>query len=175
MDIIDIYSQLMGVFSSKAFSVILTLMMIYLGILWVAIIWWVAKDILSRSNNLGFQVGAILLGLGFVPGMLIYILIRPKKTMEEKYDEELERRAFLESIAEGDNECEGCAISLGRDWLWCPECGEKVKNRCTCGMVLGEGWTVCPGCGKMTSAKEQAKKDEEKKKRARLKKMVEKK
>lgn len=172
MDIIDIYDQLMGVFQSKAFSVILSLMVIYLGILWVGIIWWVARDIMSRSNNLGFQVGSILLGLGFLPGMLIYFLIRPKKTIEEKYDEELERRAFLESISEGENECEKCAVVLKRDWIWCPKCGERVKNKCACGMVLEEGWTTCPGCGKMTSAKERRKREKEAKKAARLKKMV---
>jgi len=74
---------------------------VYLGLLWLSIIIWVTRDAINRSNNLLFQAFAILLNIVFpVLGTLLYLIIRPGKTVAERYYEELEHRLILESIQE---------------------------------------------------------------------------
>jgi hypothetical protein len=80
---------------------------VYVGLLWLSIIVWVTRDAISRSNSLMFQVFAILLNIGFpVLGTLLYLIIRPGKTVMERYYEELEHRLILESIQGKNQETE---------------------------------------------------------------------
>jgi len=89
--------------STPSFKTIQLAVIIYFGLLWLAIIIWVTRDAINRSNSLLFQVLAILLNIFFpVLGILLYLIIRPSKTTLERYYEELEHRLILESIGEGD-------------------------------------------------------------------------
>ena len=85
--------------TSPSFRSVQLALVIYGGLLWLSIIVWVTRDAISRSNNLLFQVFAILLNIGFpVLGILLYLIVRPGKTVLERYYEELEHRLILESI-----------------------------------------------------------------------------
>jgi hypothetical protein len=78
---------------------------IYVGLLWLAVIIWVTRDAIYRSDSLIFQVIAILLNIVFpLLGILIYLIIRPGKTTTERYYEDLEHRLILESIGEKNPE-----------------------------------------------------------------------
>lgn len=78
---------------------------IYVAILWLAIIVWVTRDAINRSDSIFFQVIAILLNITFpVLGILLYLIIRPSKTTTERYYEDLEHRLILESIHEEKEE-----------------------------------------------------------------------
>ncbi|MBN2096767.1 hypothetical protein JW752_05260 [Candidatus Peregrinibacteria bacterium] len=91
--------------STPSFKTIQLAVIIYFGLLWLAIIIWVTRDAINRSNSLLFQVIAILLNIFFpVLGILLYLIIRPSKTTLERYYEELEHRLILESIGEGDED-----------------------------------------------------------------------
>jgi len=65
----------------------------YIALLWIAIILWVTKDITNRTNSLFFQIFSILLIIFLTPlfGLVIYLIIRPSRTLIEKYYEELEK------------------------------------------------------------------------------------
>ena len=86
----------------------LTIITAYLVALWIASIWWTFRDIRSRSTDLFLQVAATLLVTIFsFAGLLIYIILRPTKTLSQLYEESLEEEAvkaggaFLENYRKG--------------------------------------------------------------------------
>lgn len=92
---------LMELVTIPSFETVQYIVVIYLGLLWLAVIIWVARDAINRSNSLIFQVLAILLNILFpILGILLYLIIRPGKTTLEKYYEDLEHRLIIESIEE---------------------------------------------------------------------------
>jgi hypothetical protein len=71
---------------------------LYFFVIWIAILVWVYKDITNRTDNIIYQIISILVILIFTPlfGLFIYLIIRPSKTLFEKYYEEVEYN--LESL-----------------------------------------------------------------------------
>ncbi len=66
-------------------------LVVYFFIIWVALIVWVIKDISIRTNNLYFQVFCVLLIFVLTPlWVFIYLLIRPWKTLYERYYDEID-------------------------------------------------------------------------------------
>lgn len=64
---------------------------VYFFIIWVALIVWVMKDISIRTNNLFFQIICILIILLLTPfWVFIYLLVRPRKTLYERYYDEID-------------------------------------------------------------------------------------
>ena len=135
----------------------------YIFVLLVAIVIWVARDIVSRTKSLIFQVLAILLVIILnLPGLLIYLIIRPQKTLLEKYHEELEQKV----LAETEENCPKCDRPLPLEFQFCPHCGEEARQKCKkCGKLVSKNWSVCPYCGtkKSTQKKVDSKTEEEKK------------
>ena len=99
------FNNIIEFISAPSFKTMQLIIVIYFGMLWLAIIIWVTRDAISRSKSLIFQVFAILLNILFpVLGILLYLIIRPGKTSLERYYEELEHRLILESINEKGDE-----------------------------------------------------------------------
>ncbi|MBN1494551.1 hypothetical protein JW911_02300 [Candidatus Peregrinibacteria bacterium] len=72
---------------------------IYLLLLWAALIIWTTKDIISRTNNIILQIVSIILAVVLnIFGVLIYLAIRPSKTLIEKFFEDLEYEALSDSV-----------------------------------------------------------------------------
>ena len=71
---------------------------LYFFVIWIAILVWVYKDITNRTDSIIYQIISILIILIFTPlfGLFIYLIIRPGKTLFEKYYEEVEYN--LESL-----------------------------------------------------------------------------
>ena len=44
--------------------------------------------------------------------------------------------------------CPKCKHTINSDYLFCPKCGENLKNCCHCGKELPEEANFCPYCGK---------------------------
>ncbi len=88
---------IMGVLSSPLFDYLIKGFLVYLALLWLALVIWVARDIVNRSNNLLVQVFYILLNLLFpVFGLILYLVLRPQRTLLEKYYDEVEHEFFEE-------------------------------------------------------------------------------
>lgn len=121
----------------------------YFALLWLAIIIWVTKDALQRSNNIFFQAFSILLNIAIpILGILLYLIIRPGKTRMERYCEELERN-MLEGENTGElNICKKCLTPADKDYSFCPNCGESLKKNCIkCKKSFPNIWNICPFCG----------------------------
>ncbi len=71
---------------SVNFEMALKFLVLYVCVIWIAIVVWVIKDITNRSSNVLLQILSILLVviLPFV-GIFLYLLIRPGNTLLEKY------------------------------------------------------------------------------------------
>lgn len=119
----------------------------FLVTLWLSLIIWTYRDIRSRTRNrlvhfLAILVSAIL----FLPGVLIYLLLRPTRTIEDEYQKSLEEETLLQSIEE-NRECPGCGRQIQKEWIVCPNCHTRLKKPChRCKHLLELNWSLCPYC-----------------------------
>jgi RNA polymerase subunit RPABC4/transcription elongation factor Spt4 len=124
---------------------------IYLGIIaaafWLALIIWTYRDMRSRSRDSMAQLlAALLVAILTLPGLLIYLLIRPRETLSEAYERSLEEEALLQEIEEKPV-CPGCGQRVKENWQVCPSCHTRLKKVCpTCGNLLELQWNLCPHC-----------------------------
>lgn len=130
----------------------------YFFIVWVAIIIWVIKDISNRTSNIFLQILSLLTVILFTPlWVFLYLLIRPGKTVFEKYYQEVEENlAILSRIIEQKTEyqeaneigdCPGCGHEVQRDFVICPKCKLNLRHECIeCKKEIRDNWKVCPFC-----------------------------
>jgi len=123
----------------------------FLAALWISLIIWTYRDIRSRSRDPFIHILAILVPIIlFIPGILIYLLLRPSTTIEQKYQESLEEESLLHSI-EDKTACPNCSRVVSDDWLICPDCHGELKKRCAaCNNLLELTWDICPFCAQST-------------------------
>jgi len=116
--------------------------------LWVSLVIWTYRDIRSRSTDpLTQTLSTLLVGLLNLPGVLVYLVLRPPRTLEEEYQRTLEEEALLAAI-EDQQLCPGCERRVDPEWILCPNCHTKLKKKCReCGRLMELSWNVCPYCG----------------------------
>jgi len=121
---------------------------LWVVLLWLAIIVWAYRDIRARTRDPLLQVLAIFLVLMFfVPGLALYLLVRPQETLEEAYARSLEEEALLREIGE-EGACPSCRRFVEREFLVCPFCQTQLKEQCvSCERLLSFTWIACPYCG----------------------------
>ena len=126
----------------------LTIVAAYLVALWIASIWWTFRDIRSRTTDAFLQIAATLLVAIFsFAGLLIYIILRPPKTLAELYEESLEEEAFLQGI-HVQTACPVCKQRTENEFVFCPWCQTRLKRLClSCERPLMLRWKMCPFCG----------------------------
>ena len=119
----------------------------FLAALWLSLIFWVYRDIRTRSREPFMRIlSVVVVALLFLPGILIYLILRPAKTIEEDYQHTLEEEALLQSIEES-SACPGCSRRVNPEWLACPSCHTRLKKKCEhCGRVIELPWNLCPWC-----------------------------
>ncbi|MBQ6342980.1 MAG: zinc ribbon domain-containing protein [Anaerolineaceae bacterium] len=116
--------------------------------LWIGLILWVLRDIRSRTRDPFMIILSVLfLIVLFIPGIFVYLFIRPRKTFEQKYQDAIEEEALLREIGVSER-CPSCGHNIEKDWILCPYCHTKVKKKCVnCGNALELPWNLCPYCG----------------------------
>jgi len=133
---------------SNAVVVIAAFLGAFLAALWLSMVIWTFRDIQARSRDIFAQILATLVvAILTLPGLVIYIMVRPRETLAETYERSLEEEALLQSIEERDT-CPGCGQRVDEDWILCPYCHTRLKKHCHhCGQTIQLPWTVCPYCG----------------------------
>ena len=116
--------------------------------LWISLIIWTIRDIRQRTKDRLFYFLAALSVVVFnFPGFLIYLILRPKHTFNDYYQQALEEEALLQSI-EGFGTCPNCGHEIKPNWKFCPYCEHKLAEACeACGELLKPDWITCPYCG----------------------------
>lgn len=124
----------------------------YLAALWITLVAWAYRDIRSRTKDPFTQFLALALVVLFfplmnLPGLLLYYLLRPRQTLAETEQRELEEEALVRELEEVEA-CPQCQRRMAPDFALCPYCRTQLKRICpNCERLLRLHWTVCPYCG----------------------------
>ncbi|MGD8622874.1 MAG: zinc ribbon domain-containing protein [Anaerolineales bacterium] len=120
----------------------------FLAALWLSIIFWTLRDIRKRSEDRFVQILAVLTtAILNLPGLVIYLILRPSESLEEAYFRTLEEEALLSQIEERTL-CPGCGSQVDAGWLICAHCHTRLRKSChSCGKLLELPWQICPYCG----------------------------
>lgn len=120
---------------------------VILAALWLAMVVWAYRDMRARSRDTFAQLGvALMVALLMLPGLLIYIFLRPRETLGEAYERSLEEEALLQEIEEKPT-CPGCGQRVQENWQACPHCYTRLKKPCVhCRQMLELSWQLCPYC-----------------------------
>lgn len=114
---------------------------------WAALVLWSWHDMggRSRSTSLRF-LAALLVALLNVPGLFVYLALRPRATLAEAYERSLEEEILLQGI-EDKLACPSCMARTQPDWQLCPACQVHLRRPCNrCGNALELDWERCPYC-----------------------------
>jgi len=119
----------------------------FLAALWLSLIIWTFRDIRKRARDPLTRILAMLIVLIlFLPGFLIYLILRPSSTLEDEYQRTLEEEALLQNIEDAAL-CPGCNRRIQSDWMVCPSCHTLLKKRCpNCSRLMDLPWNLCPYC-----------------------------
>jgi RNA polymerase subunit RPABC4/transcription elongation factor Spt4 len=120
----------------------------YFFALYLGLIVWTFRDIRSRTRDGLAQIMATLLVAVFtLPGLLVYLLLRPHTTLAEEYERSLTEEAILQDLEER-RLCPECQHHVQPDFVVCPHCHHQLRLKCVgCGRLLNQNWDVCPYCG----------------------------
>jgi RNA polymerase subunit RPABC4/transcription elongation factor Spt4 len=102
----------------------------------------------ARSHDRLLRVVATLVTLLLGPGgFVVYLILRPPRTLDEVYQHTLEEEALLTEVEERPL-CPGCGGRVLPDWQLCPTCHTRLRKPCNrCGRLMELPWKVCPYCG----------------------------
>ncbi len=120
----------------------------FFAALWLSLIIWAYRDIRRRARDPLARILAVLVvAVLFLPGILVYFILRPSRTLEEDFQQSLEEEALLQSI-EDSAVCPGGGRRVREDWVACPGCYTRLKKPChQCGRLMELAWNLCPYCG----------------------------
>jgi RNA polymerase subunit RPABC4/transcription elongation factor Spt4 len=122
-------------------------------LLWLSVIVWVYRDIRDRTRDSSLQVLSVFVVMTFfplvfnLPGLSLYLLMRPRETLEEAYARSLEEEALLRELGD-EGSCPSCRRLVEKDFQYCPSCQTQLKDQCAkCERLLSFSWVACPTCG----------------------------
>ena len=119
----------------------------FLSALWLSLVIWTFRDMRARSRDVFAQIlAALVVGVLTLPGLVVYLILRPPQTLAETYEQSLEEEALLQEI-EDKRVCPGCGRHADEEWRVCPNCHTKLKKNCGhCGRLMDLPWNLCPYC-----------------------------
>ena len=145
-NIINVITSLQDfVTNNSSFDTFLKWIILYLAFFWISLVIWVAKDAIARSNSIIFHVLVIILNI-FLPifWLMIYLLIRPSRTLLDKYYEDLE----FQALTWYDKKfCWKCNAHIENWFKFCWKCWENLMNNCKkCNKYFSKEFDICPFC-----------------------------
>lgn len=132
---------------ARGFQLLLALTGAYTIALWFALIVWTFRDIEARSRSVIAQIfSTLLVVLFFIPGALIYFLLRPKETLDETFGRALEEEYLLQDL-EDLSLCPNCHRPVQDDFVACPHCFTELRHTChSCNRLVDVSWSICAYC-----------------------------
>ncbi len=133
---------------SSGLNLVIDLLILFAVVLYLSLIYWTYADARRRIVDpmlVGCSTAASL--FPFV-GTIIYMILRPPEYLEDVHERELEMQAAEARLHELDSGlCPHCDYRIERDFVRCPSCLRKLKERCvSCSRPLDQDWTICPYC-----------------------------
>jgi len=144
----------MEVVIARGIQALLALSGAYLLALWFVLVVWTYRDIETRSRSVITQIfSTLLVVLFYVPGVLLYMILRPKETLDGTFQRSLEEEYLLQDLEELPL-CQSCQRYVEDDFVLCPHCHTTLREPCVgCGRLVHLRWSLCPYCGVEQSEK----------------------
>lgn len=120
----------------------------YAIILWISAVVWTFRDVRMRTTDpLSQAVAVLLVSLFNLPGLIVYLVIRPQETIADAYERSLEAEAILHELQSDTNACQTCRRSIEADFNICPHCKSLLREPCrSCARLVRTNWAACPYC-----------------------------
>jgi hypothetical protein len=133
---------------SSGLNLVIDLLILFVVVVYLSLIYWTYADARRRILDpmlVGCSTAASL--FPFV-GTIVYMILRPPEYLEDVRERELEMHAAEARLHELDHAlCPHCDYRIERDFVCCPSCLRKLKERCvSCSRPLDQAWTICPYC-----------------------------
>jgi len=133
---------------SSGLNLVIDLLIVFVVVVYLSLIYWTYADARRRILDpmlVGCSTAASL--FPFV-GTIVYMILRPPEYLEDVRERELEMHAVEARLHELDHAlCPHCDYRIERDFVRCPSCLRKLKERCvSCSRPLDQAWTICPYC-----------------------------
>src|SRR6201990_102089 len=128
--------------------------LLILGVLYLALIFWTFADARRRIDDPLLVICATLASFFPFVGVIVYLIVRPPEFLDDVRLRELEMTAAEARLASLDYSlCPHCDYEVQSDYLRCPSCMRKLKERChSCSKPIDPAWRICPFCEAETSA-----------------------
>src|SRR3954470_1846883 len=133
--------------AARGIQLLLAIGIAYLIAVWFALVAWTFRDIESRSRSVFTQVfSTLLVVLFFLPGLLLYLILRPKETLDQAFQRALEEEYLLQDLDDLPL-CPGCQRSVDPEFILCPHCQTGLRGPCpACSRLVDLRWDICPYC-----------------------------
>ena len=133
---------------NSALNLAVELVILFLVVIWFALVFWTYADAHRRVADPLLITCATLASLFPFVGTIVYMILRPPEYLEDVRERELEMQAAEARLHDLDHGlCPHCDYRVERDFVRCPSCLRKLKERCvSCSRPLDQAWTICPYC-----------------------------
>jgi RNA polymerase subunit RPABC4/transcription elongation factor Spt4 len=126
----------------------INLLILFLVIIWLAMIYWTRTDAKRRLADPVLVVCATASALFPFIGTIVYMIVRPPEYIDDVRERELEMQASEARLAQlSYYACQHCGQEVEKDFLICPNCHTRLRDPCpNCQRPLEMTWSVCPYC-----------------------------
>jgi Double zinc ribbon len=133
---------------SSGLSLAIDLLILFLVVLYGSLVYWTYADARRRIADPMLIGCATVASLFPFVGTIVYMILRPPEYLEDVRERELELQAAEARLHDLDHSlCPHCDYRIERDFVRCPSCLRKLKERCvSCSKPLDRAWTICPYC-----------------------------
>jgi hypothetical protein len=134
--------------NSSGLNLAIDLLILFLVVLYLSLVYWTYADARRRILDPMLVGCAVVVSLFPFVGTIVYIILRPPEYLEDVRERELEMQAAEVRLQQLDHTlCPHCDAHIERDFLRCPSCMRKLKERCeSCQRPLERTWSICPYC-----------------------------
>jgi hypothetical protein len=134
---------------SSGLNLAIDLLVLFVAVLYFSLVYWTYADARRRVYD-PMLVGCATVAAFLFPfvGAIIYTVLRPPEYLEDVRERELETQAAEARLRQLSQAlCPYCDYRVERDFIRCPSCLRKLKERCvSCSRPLDQAWTICPYC-----------------------------
>ena len=147
------FAEFLGI-TNDALATAAKVVILFLVVIWAALIFWTYADARRRIDDPMLIACATAASLFPFVGTIVYAIVRPPEFLDDVRLRELEMTAAEARLANLDYQlCPHCDYEVKGDYLRCPSCMRKLKERCySCGKPIEESWQICPYCEAETEA-----------------------
>jgi hypothetical protein len=133
---------------SSGLNLAVDLLILFVVVLYFSLIYWTYADARRRIADPMLVFCATAAAFFPFVGTIIYTILRPPEYLEDVRERELETQAAEARLQQLDQTlCPHCDYRVERDFIRCPSCLRKLKERCaSCSRPLDKAWTICPYC-----------------------------